>query len=90
MGSYCKVCVTTKPSDKFTGKGRKFKICKKCAALPRSKRDDILNLQELYDFWMQSNISNNNIKRIRNLELQLNLEVSKLAGVLLKVALDFP
>ena len=90
MGNFCKVCVSTKPSEQFTGKGRKVKICKKCAALPQSKREDILNLQELYDFWMQSNISKRNIKRIRNLELQSNLEVCKLARVLLKVAIDFP
>ncbi len=41
MGHYCKFCGTTQPNERFSGKGHRNHVCKKCAAMPREKRDAI-------------------------------------------------
>jgi len=37
-GHYCWVCETYKANEKFSGKGHKIHICKKCAQMQRAER----------------------------------------------------
>jgi hypothetical protein len=46
-GHYCKVCGEHKANEKFSGKGHAAHICKKCAALPVPKRNEMMTLNRI-------------------------------------------
>ena len=58
--------------------------------MPREKRDRIERLDELWDFLDQSNISAKNIARLKTLVTHPDVEVQKLATLVLDVALVHP
>ena len=37
-GHYCRVCGTYKANEKFSGKGHKIHVCKKCAQMQRAEK----------------------------------------------------
>ena len=45
MGHYCKICGRTKANEKFTGKGHKNHICKKCSNKPKSKLNEGISIE---------------------------------------------
>lgn len=58
--------------------------------MPREKRERIEILDELWDFLDQRNISAKNIGRLKNLVAHPDLEVQRLAMLVLDVALVHP
>ncbi len=47
QGHYCKICCEYKANEKFSGKGNRNHICKKCHSLPVSKRNEMVNIQRI-------------------------------------------
>lgn len=90
MGHFCRICGRTRPNEKFSGRGHRDHICKDCQRIPREKRDRIEHLDELWGFLDQRNISAKNIARLKNLVAHPDLEVQRLAPLILDVALVHP
>ena len=44
MGHYCRICGRERPNEQFSGKGHRIHVCKRCKAMPKSKRQVIENL----------------------------------------------
>ena len=86
MGHWCRICHRILPNEKFSGKGHKVHICKKCAGLPKEKRDAIEQTDEIYGFLQQSNISKKNISRLKTLSTSSNEQTAELAKIVLEVA----
>ena len=86
MGQWCRICGTTKPNEKFSGKGHKNHICKQCAAKPKEEIDVVDQLEEIFGYLKQSHISAKNIERLSNLATLEDAEVTKLANIVLEVA----
>ena len=85
-GHYCRICGSRKPNEAFSGKGHRIHICKKCARLPREKREEIEQKDEIFNYLRQSHISHKNVSRLRKLAASPNEQVAELAGVVLEVA----
>ena len=49
MSHYCKICGRSRPNEKFSGKGHAQHICKECAKLPQSKRNEMETINRLMD-----------------------------------------
>ena len=86
MPYYCRICGRGRANEKFSGRGRRDRICKDCQRLPRDQRDHIERLDELYGFLEQSNISPKNIARLEILAQHASSEVKDLALFVLEVA----
>lgn len=72
-------------NEKFSGKGNKIHVCKKCARLPKEKRDDITHEDEIVGYLKQSNIS-----RLRKLTTSPNERIAELASIVLEIGLVWP
>lgn len=90
MGHYCKICGYTRPNEAFTGKGHRNHICKECARMPKEKRDEVEQQEEICNFLEQSHISERNVARLRTLADSPNPETAELASIVLEVALVKP
>jgi hypothetical protein len=86
MSHYCRICDRGRRNEKFTGRGRRNHICKDCQRLPRSEREQIESMDELFRFLEQSNISAKNIARLEILIHHTNSDVKRLAALVLDVA----
>ena len=85
MGHWCKICDSVLPNEKFSGKGHKNHICKKCARLPKEELDAIMKKDEIFGFLKQSNISKKNMARLKTLSRSSNKRIAELAGIVLEV-----
>jgi len=85
-GHYCRICNSRKPNEAFSGKGHRIHVCKKCALLPKEKREEIEYKDEIFNYLRQSHISDKNTSRLRKLALSHNEEIAELAGIVLEVA----
>ncbi len=90
MGHWCRICGRSKPNKKFSGKGHKNHICKECSRKPKTERDEIDHIEEIFNYIHQSNISKKNIKRLEKLVCSQNQEIAELANIVLEVALIKP
>jgi hypothetical protein len=90
MGHYCRICGCTRPNEKFSGRGHRQHICKECQCLPARERILIEEMQELWGFLDQKNISARNIGRLKTLVADPDPEVQGLATLILDVALVHP
>ncbi len=86
MGHYCRICGCIKPNEKFSGKGHRIHICKKCAQRPKEEIAEIEQGQEIYNFLSQSHISKKNITRLNILKESENTKISEYARIVLEVA----
>jgi len=86
MGHWCRICGSTKPNEKFSGKDHKSHICKECNHKPKEEIQEIEQTEEIFNFLRQSNISKKNISRLQNLICSQNQEISKMANIVLEVA----
>ncbi|MBU2455143.1 MAG: hypothetical protein KJ668_17695 [Proteobacteria bacterium] len=86
MGHYCRICGCHKPNEKFSGKGHKNHICKACAKLPKEEIQAEENMNEIFNFLQQSNISKGNITRLHTLAKLSNEEVATHAQIVLEIA----
>jgi hypothetical protein len=85
-GHYCRICNTYRANEKFSGKGRKIHICKKCMKMPANERALIESKDEIFDYLKQSNISSKNIARLKTLSKSENAEIRELARIVFQVA----
>jgi hypothetical protein len=90
MGHYCRICGRVRANERFSGRGHRDHICKDCQRMPHEKRQRIEQLDELYGFLDQSNISNRNIERLATLTQATHQEVPELASLLLEIARVHP
>jgi len=86
MGHYCRICGSTKPNEKFSGKGHRNHVCKECAKMPKEERDAIEQEVEIFGFLSQSNISKKNISRLNTLASSPNEHISNLSDIVIEVA----
>jgi hypothetical protein len=86
MGHYCRICGRQRPNEQFSGKGRKIHVCKRCKAMPKSRRQGIENRNDIFPFMLQSHISDRNVVRLEQMAKSENSQVATLAGIVLKVA----
>jgi len=85
-GHYCRICGSLKPNEAFSGKGHGTHVCKKCARLPKEKREEIECKDEIFNYLRQSHISDKNVSRLRKLAVSPNEQIVELAGIVLEVA----
>ena len=85
-GHYCGICGSRKPNEAFSGKGHTIHVCKKCARLPKGKREEIECMDEIFHYLRQSHISDKNVSRLRKLAASPNEQIAELAGIVLEVA----
>ena len=85
-GHYCRICGSLKPNEAFSGKGHGTHVCKKCAHLPKEKREEIECKDEIFNYLRQSHISDKNVSRLRKLAVSPNEQIVELAVIVLEVA----
>ena len=85
MSHWCKICDSALPNEKFSGKGHRDHICKKCARLPNEELTAIMEKDEMFGFLKQSNISKKNMARLNRLSASSNKRVAGLARIVLEV-----
>ena len=85
MGHWCRICDKILPHEKFSGKGHKNQICKKCDRLPKEKLEEIDQKNEIYGYLSQSNISKKNIARLKKLSTSSNVKIAELASIVSEV-----
>lgn len=90
MGHWCRVCHRILPNEKFSGKGHNDHICKKCARLPKEEREAIMQVDEIFGYLEQSNISQKNLIRLEKLCSSSNKKVAELASIVLQIGLVKP
>jgi hypothetical protein len=86
MGHYCRICGRQRPNEQFSGKGHKIHVCKRCKAIPKSQRQGIENMNDIFRFMLQSHISDRNVVRLEQMAKSENSQVATLARIVLKVA----
>lgn len=89
-GHYCWMCGRHRPNERFSGKGHARHLCKECSKLPESERERVQNLRNLEQMWEQRNISPQNIAMLEALAQSPELDVQRMAGLLLEVARVHP
>jgi ribosome-binding protein aMBF1 (putative translation factor) len=50
MGHYCRICGRQQPNEQFSGKGHTIHVCKRCKAMPKSERQAIENMDDIFRF----------------------------------------
>jgi hypothetical protein len=86
MGHYCRICGRQRPNEQFSGKGHRIHVCKRCKAMPKSDRQVIENMDDIFRFMRQSHISEKNVARLEQMVKSENSQVASLAAIVLKVA----
>ena len=86
MGHYCSICGRERPNEQFSGKGHRIHVCKRCKAMPKSERQVIENIDDIFRFMRQSHISEKNVVRLEQMVKSENPQVASLAAMVLKVA----
>ena len=86
MGHYCRICGRERPNEQFSGKGHRIHVCKRCKAIPKSKRQVIENLNDIFRFMRQSHISEKNVARLEQMVKSEDPQVANRAAIVLKVA----
>ena len=90
MGHFCWICLKILPNEKFSGKGHKNHICKKCSKIPKEKIEKISDERFIFDMLHQKNISLKNIKKLERMGNKYEGILSKRAKVMAKVAKVHP
>lgn len=85
MGHWCKICNRVLPNEKFSGKGHKNHICKKCAKLPKEKLEEIDQKNEIFGYLRRSNISKKNMARLKKLSTSPNEKIAELACIVFEI-----
>jgi hypothetical protein len=48
MGHYCRICGRQRPNERFSGKGHKIHVCKRCQAKPKTERRAIEDQDDIF------------------------------------------
>ena len=80
MGNFCWMCERIRPNEAFSGRNHGRHLCRECARLPKSERDQKDRLSALWNMLCrQSNISPANVRTAAAWALEGNAEVAALA-----------
>jgi ribonuclease HI len=90
VGHYCHLCGRSRPNESFSGRGHRSHVCKECQRLPRADRKRSEELNELYGFIAQSNISEKTVRRLETLCQASDDLMRELADAILQVAHLYP
>jgi hypothetical protein len=90
MGNFCWMCERIRPNEAFSGRNHGQHLCRECARLPKSERDQKERLSALWDMLYQSNISRQNIDMAVAWGLEGNAEVAALAQLVVDVGSVHP
>jgi len=91
MGRYCRFCGSTRPNEKFSGRGHKIGLCRDCAKLPKEIRQKIEDENFIYGVFLnQSNISKANIATLQIIEQRNTDDISEKAKLIAEIARLFP
>lgn len=82
----CRICGRDRANEAFSGRGHRTRVCKTCKKRPKEEIRRIEELQEAAGFIDQSNISKRNVDRLQILSVSADLDVAKLATLVLRVA----
>jgi hypothetical protein len=85
MGHWCRICERVLPNEKFSGKGHKNHICKKCDSLPKEKLKEIEQNNEIFGYLKQSNISKKNMAQLKKLSHSSNKKIAEMANIVLEI-----
>jgi hypothetical protein len=85
-GHYCRICRNIRPNEAFSGKGHRIHVCKRCASLPKEKREEIEHEDDIFGYLNQSHISEKNVSRLKKLAVSPNEKIAELARIVLEVA----
>ena len=86
MGHYCRICGRERANERFSGKGHKIHVCKRCQAKPKTERRAIEDRDDIFRFLEQSHISEKNVIRLGQLAKPDNPQVASLAEIVLEGA----
>jgi len=86
MGHYCRICGRERANERFSGKGHKIHVCKRCQAKPKTERRAIEDEDDIFRFLNQSHISEKNVIRLGQMAKSDNPQVASLAVIVLEVA----
>lgn len=73
-------------NERFSGKGQRIHVCKRCQRLPKSERRAIEDGDDIFGFMHQSHISSKNVARLEQLVKSETPQVASLAAIVLEVA----
>jgi hypothetical protein len=85
MGHYCRTCGRERPNERFSGKGHRIHVCKRCQAKPKAERRAIEDQDDIFGFLKQSHISEKNVIRLGQMAKSDNPQVASLAEIVLEV-----
>ena len=85
-GHYCIVCASVLPNEKFSGKGHKNHICKKCSRKPSEQRQEQIKIHEIYNMTRFMNLSKSNQKKLQQ---YLNDESEEVRDVAQSVFVEY-
>src|SRR3954447_21377460 len=86
LGRYCRICDRHRPGEAFSRKGWMTLVCKRCAKIPRAKREAIEQSDELDGYLRQRHISDRNIARLEVLRRSENPAIAVTALLVLEIA----
>ena len=90
MGAYCRICGCVRRNEAFSGRGRRKGICKKCQQMPKVGRQRIADEIFLAKVLEQGNISEKNIKSLKEMSLRSNGTLRERATALAELGLVHP
>ena len=91
MGRVCDICGRERPNEAFGGgRGPRSHVCNRCMMMPKQRRQVILAELELSAFLGQTNISERNISRVRQVAQHPNPDVAALGTAMLDAVLSAP
>ena len=86
MGHWCWVCGNILPNEKFSGKGHRRHICKKCAKFPKEEIQKIRDSEFLHSLLNQKTISPKNIKMLEAMKENYEGQMQEQAEAILHLA----
>jgi hypothetical protein len=86
MAHYCRICGRERANERFSGRGHKIPVCKRCQAMPKTERRAIADQDEIFRFLKQSHISEKNVIRLGQMAKSDNPQVATVAEIVLEVA----
>jgi len=76
MGRYCRIRRRQRPNEQFSGKGRAIHVCKRCKAMPKSERQVIDKIDDIFRFMRQSQHLRKNVARLEQMVKSENPHVA--------------
>jgi hypothetical protein len=91
MGNFCWMCERIRPNEAFSGRNHGRHLCRECARLPKSEREQQRRLDALWEMLLrQSNISKKNLEMVAIWASEGDDEVAALAHLVTDIGIAHP